>query len=193
MNQQFHCIATLPWWYLENRRGSVDADGLAKLILAATIIEDGDGPICCQVHEVARMRDRDVCDGDFAVHLEASVSSGAVRGFLRSVVDGDNGLVAEVIDELHDQAPQLVTDAWASAVLRDMRLCHDQTVEAVQEVQGRYQIYINGLRAGIVCGSATRWTAEWSRGHLGRAASRRAATLLIQQASGFPKPRADLC
>jgi hypothetical protein len=187
--KQFHCMATLPGWHLDN--GRVSADGLAKLILAATSIEDEGGPICCQVHEVARMRDREVCDGDFAVHLEASVSNGTDRGFLRSVIDGNSGLVAGALDELHDQAPQLVTEAWADAVLRDMRLCHDQTVESVQEGQGRYQVYINGLRAGIVCGSGPRWTAEWSRGHLGRTASRRSATLLIQQAWGFPKYRAE--
>ena len=187
--KQFHCIATLPRWYLEDRRVSVGANGLTKLILATTVVEDEGGPICCQVREVARIRDKDVCDGDFAVHLEASV--GAYRGFLRAVIDGDSGLVAEVVDALHDQAPQRVTEAWAEAVLRDMRLCHDQTVESVQEGQGRYPISINGVRAGLVCGSGPRWTAEWSRGHLGRAATRHAATVLIQQAWGFPKYRAE--
>lgn len=185
MKNQFHCIATLPWWYLDNGRVSVGVDGLARLILAATIIEDEGGPICCQVREVARM-----CDGDFAMHLEAS--AGAYRGFLRAVIDGDNGLVAEVVEELHSEAPQFVTDAWAGTVLRDMRLCHDQTVKSVQEGQGRYQIYINGVRAGIVCGSAKRWTAEWSRAHLGHTTTRCAATALIQQAWGFPKYRAEL-
>lgn len=181
----FHCIASVPDWYATTGQSfGLDTSMLERALVAATVIEDHHGQcIACTVQAVRQMRHARLEDGAFAVHIRAQLDQH--EGVAMAHIDSDSEIVAGVFDELVEHAPRLVTAAWFEELLRNMRLTHDQEVVAVKEGEGRYEIRINGIRAGLVLGSGKKWSAEWRQTSLGTAHSLADAAMLVQVAWGF--------
>lgn len=171
---EFHCIASVSEWYSESRVGP---DGIAEMMLSVMVVEDARGRIECALEPVTQTRSREICDGRFAVQVRATPSEG--HGRLMGKVDLLGGRADAAFERFQARFPGYVTRPWWGSFLRDMTITHDQHIVSRKEGEGRYEIRVDGLRAGLVLGGKGRWFAEWSRGPLGQASSMREAALLV--------------
>ena len=172
--KEFHCIASVSDWYADSVLGS---DILAAMMLSAMVVEDERGSIECALEAVTQTRSREICDGRFAVQVRATTRDGNQR--LLGKVDILGSRAEAAFATFSARFPGYVTRPWWESFLRDMRITHDQHIVSRKEGDGRYEIRVNGLRAGLVLGGEGRWFAEWSRGPLGQAGSLRDAALLV--------------
>lgn len=178
---ELNAIRCLPEHYL----GPHTPLGLLEwAVLAVTAIEDERGPLACALAPVRWVRDPALADGQLALHLRARI--GRTRGRVRTKTDADSAVARAAFADLRAFAPAAVSAAWWERLARDLRTVAEQQVCSQRTAAGRYRVALDGLRAGEVLGGGRQWTAETSRGVVGRSGSLSGAARRIQVAWGFP-------
>jgi hypothetical protein len=171
---EFHCIASVSDWYADR---VVGPEAIARMMVSAMVVEDDRGSIQSALECVSHTRTHPIHNGEFAVHVRAKAREGSGR--LLGKVDVFGKRTEAAFEMFRAQFPNALSRPWWEGFLRDIRITDDQHIVSRKEGDGRYEIRVNGLRAGLVLGGEGRWFAEWSRGHLGQAGSLRDAALLV--------------